>query len=259
MPLLDAGQDRFGLRRLEVGDWSGSELLARIRQAAGGAGAVGAAVPPIDGDGVPDELVAPPTGSQTSPTTTLGRATRLVTSGVVSKTKSVADPALTQEPSTTTTSVPPTTPSTEPPTTTTQPRSSATTSTTTSSSSSTTTTTTEPPTTTPDGRQRRRVVLRAPPPRRRTSRAVGRGTSPAGGSAEPLRDRTARCVPVCAVRPTRRRRPDGAESATVGETTQANRRPPSARPVQPGRPMQPSLRFLVRRVARSRRTPGTRF
>ena len=35
VPLVSADDDRLGLRRLEVGDWSGLQLLKRIRQAAG--------------------------------------------------------------------------------------------------------------------------------------------------------------------------------------------------------------------------------
>ncbi len=119
-------------------------------------------------------------------------------------------------------------------------------------------------------RPRRRARRPPDPPRRdpsaASSRAVPRG--PEGRSKGRGRPRLSADLnqsgpncPLCPVlcgsshSPCR---PHGAESATVGETTQANRRPPSARPVQPGRPMQPSLRFLVRRVARSRRAPGAR-
>jgi biofilm PGA synthesis lipoprotein PgaB len=38
IPLLDPAQDRIGLRRLEVGNWTGHGLLERIDRAAGGAG-----------------------------------------------------------------------------------------------------------------------------------------------------------------------------------------------------------------------------
>ena len=136
VPLLDPAQDRAGLRRLEVGDWSGTDLLGRIRQAAGGAGASAAPAGDlrVEDVEVPTELVAPTEhrpDRATSPTTTLGTAVRL-------------GPVRARPSSTTTTSQPPaTTTSTEP--TTTQPPSSTTTSTMTSS---TTTTTPQPPTTT---------------------------------------------------------------------------------------------------------------
>ncbi|HYH49281.1 MAG TPA: polysaccharide deacetylase family protein [Acidimicrobiia bacterium] len=159
VPLLDSGQDRFGLRRLEVGDWSGRELLGRIRQAAGGPGALGVTNGPSNGgDDLPDELVAPPTDTEvrsgTSATTTtggrvgrLGPTTLAGGSGGRSKTRAGTDPAKLARPVTTTTSERPTTTSTEP-TTAAQPPSTTMTSTTSTSSTSSTTTTTQPPTTT---------------------------------------------------------------------------------------------------------------
>ena len=50
IPLVDAGQDRLGLRRLEVENWSGLELLERIGQSAETSGLP--AVPPVVADGV---------------------------------------------------------------------------------------------------------------------------------------------------------------------------------------------------------------
>jgi peptidoglycan/xylan/chitin deacetylase (PgdA/CDA1 family) len=149
VPLLDAGQDRMGLRRLEVGDWSGAELLDKLRQAAGGAGANGLAEIP-GADEVPTELVAPTTMTRpeqaTNPKATVGsKAERLRPTGPGTASATVAAPMLVREPPTTTTTEPSSTTTTEPSTTTTAPPSSTTTSTTTTSS---TTTTTHPPTTT---------------------------------------------------------------------------------------------------------------
>jgi peptidoglycan/xylan/chitin deacetylase (PgdA/CDA1 family) len=52
VPLVDTAQDRVGLRRLEVGDWSGTKLLGRIERT----------VPPARGGSGPDETppVSPP-------------------------------------------------------------------------------------------------------------------------------------------------------------------------------------------------------
>jgi peptidoglycan/xylan/chitin deacetylase (PgdA/CDA1 family) len=156
VPLLDPALDRTGLRRLEVGDWSGAELLGRIRQAAGSEGGqpppTGApADPPAQPDGTGlDELTAP----ATSPT----RPARIrpLRPGTTSTT--AGRPRFIDEPSTTTTIGPSmTTTSTEPPsTTTTEPPISTTSSTSSPSTTTTTpprptTTTTEPPTTTTTG------------------------------------------------------------------------------------------------------------
>ncbi len=161
VPLLDPGHDRMGLRRLEVGDWSGGELLGRIAAAAGGRPF------PIEASDDPlTELVAPaPVIEERAPATgptpqpdrlrTGRRDTRPrpvpVTSATdgprsvqpSTTTTSGGSPALTTtqitaaEPSTTT---PPTTapPTTAPPTTAT-------------TGPSSTTTTTRPPTSTTTG------------------------------------------------------------------------------------------------------------
>ena len=164
VPLLDPSQDRTGLRRLEVGDWSGADLLGRIRRAAGGG--VGQPQP----TGAPAEPVAPPADAGleelTAPTTSPVRARRInpVRPGTTSTTAgsttagstTAGSPRFTDEPSTTTTSQPSTTTSTEPPsteppsTTTTEPPSSTTTSSSTTSSSTTTTTRPTTTTTRPD-------------------------------------------------------------------------------------------------------------
>ena len=156
VPLLDAGQDRVDLRRLEVGDWSGADLLGRIGQAAGGAGARGASAEPPPAE-LPAELVAPRTQLRpnrgTGPAaSSAGKASRLGPAAPNSPAETVAEPVGGTGPASTTTTEPSTTTTTEPSTTTTattEPPNSTTTSTTTSSS---TTTTTEPPTTTTTSR-----------------------------------------------------------------------------------------------------------
>jgi peptidoglycan/xylan/chitin deacetylase (PgdA/CDA1 family) len=147
VPLLDAGQNRAELRRLEVGDWSGADLLSRIRRAAGDnpPPATTAPVPADDADRL-TELVAPPLegranrpGRTTIPTS--ARAVRLTTPGapeVVPAT--VGGPAVTTKPGAEI-------PEPEAPTTTTAPPPSSTT-TSTTTPSTTTTATTQPPTTT---------------------------------------------------------------------------------------------------------------
>jgi peptidoglycan/xylan/chitin deacetylase (PgdA/CDA1 family) len=143
VPLLDATQDRAGLRRLEVGDWSGADLLARIGQAAGSLGAPGVTADPPAAE-VPAELVAPLTEERrpdrrTGPSTSPGRATRL---GPNAAATTVPEPTRTTatEPSTTTTTEIPATTTTEPPP--------AGTTSTTSTTQPATTTTTDPPSTT---------------------------------------------------------------------------------------------------------------
>jgi peptidoglycan/xylan/chitin deacetylase (PgdA/CDA1 family) len=149
VPLLDPGLDRVGLRRLEVGDWSGAELLARIRRAAGsGVSQPAPTVPPTD-------LVAPPPGDAPveltapapSPETESPVRVRRLRPGTTATT--MAGPRFIEEPSSTTTTGPSTTTtSTEPPTTTTEPPSSTTTTSTSASYTSTTATTQPQPTTT---------------------------------------------------------------------------------------------------------------
>jgi peptidoglycan/xylan/chitin deacetylase (PgdA/CDA1 family) len=150
VPLLDPSLDRTGLPRLEVGDWSGADLLGRIRHAAGSGGRQAPTGAPADPSAAPigagrDELTAP----ATSP----GRRVRIGPASPGTTSTTGGGPALTQELITTTTEPSTTTTSTEPPsTTTTEPSSSTTTSTTSTSTTTTqppsTTTTTEPPATT---------------------------------------------------------------------------------------------------------------
>ena len=165
VPLLDPGLDRTGLRRLEVGDWSGAELLGRIRQAAGSGGAEAPpVVPPLPGD-VPVELTAPASLPE--------RPTRIrsVRPGTTSTT--VGRPTFIDEPSSTTTLAPTTTTSTDPPsTTTTQPPTSSTTATT---SPSTTTTQPQPATTTTTTREPTSTTTRPPDTTTTTDRKPCRG------------------------------------------------------------------------------------
>jgi peptidoglycan/xylan/chitin deacetylase (PgdA/CDA1 family) len=150
VPLLDPGQDRLGLRRLEVEDWTGQELIGRIRQAAGGApvNLEGATADP-SGDEVPSELVAPAPDGRENPAArpAVSQRTAAPTSPKTRRTAppDVAGARLVREPPTTATSEPSTTTTTEASPTTTAPPSSTSTSTTTTSS---TTSTTQPPTTT---------------------------------------------------------------------------------------------------------------
>lgn len=165
VPLLDPGHPRTGLRRLEVEDWSGLDLLGRITAAAG-------ARPVEPPPGPVDELVAPPRLGERPPTTSVmpGRVTSTTpwrasvptaigtASGVTrpSPTTTSTEPAPTTTtepwaasgpPSTTTTGTErptTTTTTTEPRPTTTTTSSSSTTSTTRPSGSSTTTTTDKP-------------------------------------------------------------------------------------------------------------------
>lgn len=145
VPLLDAGQDRVDLRRLEVGDWSGADLLGRIRQAAGGAGAPAVTADPPAAD-APTELVAPPTEHRsnrgTAPAAWFGNGKSGRRGATPDTAARIAGPAPGTEPGSTTTTEPSTTTTTEPATTTTTaPPSSTTTST-------STPTTTQPPSTT---------------------------------------------------------------------------------------------------------------
>jgi peptidoglycan/xylan/chitin deacetylase (PgdA/CDA1 family) len=171
VPLLDPTRDdRAGLRRLEVGDWSGAELLGRIARAAGTRPVgEGAGAPPAEIMAPPTELVAPPliddrpegptqsrdvrparlrpsaprTVAIGGPTTTTGPPAT-VTSDPSSTSGTESPPTTTTEPPTTTTTESPTTTTTEPPptTTTTEPPG---TTTTTRPPGSTTTTSTEKP------------------------------------------------------------------------------------------------------------------
>ncbi|MEW6475548.1 MAG: polysaccharide deacetylase family protein [Actinomycetota bacterium] len=153
VPLLDPTHDRVGLRRLEVEDWSGVELLDRIRQAANGESTGAAApAPPADGGVVPAELVAPPTpptddGAGTSPTTSPGRVGRVGPDGSGKASTTIAGGRPGTKPSTTTTLKPSTTTTSEPSTTTTTEAPGGTT-----TSTATSTTTTQPPTTTTTSR-----------------------------------------------------------------------------------------------------------
>ncbi|MCA1845163.1 MAG: polysaccharide deacetylase family protein, partial [Actinobacteria bacterium] len=164
IPLLDPAQDHTTLRRLEVGDWSGADLLARIAQAAAGSGSTGAG--PGSDHGVDLTLTAPANGAGRDTVSAAasrmqpGRPARLRpavpgdTTSTTGQSGAALEPVTTMsEPSTTTSTEPPsTTTTTEPPattTTTTGPPTTSTTqpptTTTTGPSGSTTTTTTEKP------------------------------------------------------------------------------------------------------------------
>lgn len=183
VPLAAPGDDRLGLRRLEVGDWSGLELLGHVRRAATMAAApdTGAGTPPVDApaavpaappaDG-PGAAEAP--GPVTTGTTVPGPSAGTVPARTPPRTPSAppvgpsrrppvaapppapAGPAPTTSPGTAppppTTAPPPTSPpttvTTRPPTTTTTTTRPPTTTTTTTRPPTTTTTTTAPPTTT---------------------------------------------------------------------------------------------------------------
>ncbi|MGH9178477.1 MAG: polysaccharide deacetylase family protein [Acidimicrobiales bacterium] len=143
VPLAGPDDESLGIRRLEVGNWSGLQLLQRI------AGAVRRSVPPPAPDDVlgapaPDPmapgLLPPPLTTAPPPSTTTtapGRpagttpATAPPSRSTTSRPPSTTTPT-TSAPTTTTTTVPPATTTTRPPTTT----------------PTTTTTTTRPPTTT---------------------------------------------------------------------------------------------------------------
>jgi hypothetical protein len=149
--LLDSGQDRFGLPGIEVGNWSGPDLLARIRDAAGPAAPADPAEP--SDDGLTElELVAPPPPPEPTTTTTFAQP---VQGGRPDGAKPAGKPSRPAKPSVSTTSTAPattsttnapaaTTTSTVPPTT----SSSTTTTTTRWWKRPTTTTTTRPTTTT---------------------------------------------------------------------------------------------------------------
>ena len=151
VPLLEPSHDRHGLRRLEVGDWSGAELLGRIRQAAGGA----SAAPPPAVPGAPAEAPEPPPEAGvyelTAPTITTSpkRPVRINPARPATTSTTVGSPRFVDEPATTTSTGPQFTMPTQPPSsTTTSPSSSTSTSTTAATRPPPTTTTTEPPTTT---------------------------------------------------------------------------------------------------------------
>jgi hypothetical protein len=146
--LLESGQDRFGLPHIEVGNWSGPDLLARMRDAAGPTGTPAPAEPPDDGL-TELELVAPPPPPEPTTTTTL---TQPVQGGRPDGAKPAGKPSRPAKPSVTTTATaPPTTSTTNAPgttTTTTPSTTSTSTTTTTRRPRPTTTTTTGPATTT---------------------------------------------------------------------------------------------------------------
>ena len=104
VPLLDPSLDRTGLRRLEVGDWSGADLLGRIRQAAGG----GSGEP--QPTGAPAEPAGQPSDSRldelTAPATSPVRPRRINPARPGATPTTVGSPRFLEEPSTTTTSEP---------------------------------------------------------------------------------------------------------------------------------------------------------
>lgn len=168
VPLVTAGDDRLGLRRLEVQDWSGTELLGHIGAASGRTGG-----PTVDGRPGPDplpyvvplpdrtwpgpppvitdpDLTIPSVGTvppgRTSPATTAPRTRTTAPPSTVGRvptapTTAAPPPPTTAAPPTTTAPDPTTTTTTRPTTTTTRP----TTTTTTRPPAPTTTTTTAPP------------------------------------------------------------------------------------------------------------------
>lgn len=165
VPLVDVAQDRVGLRRLEVEDWSGQELLERIKRAATPAPAEGGpdSRPDVDTPPVVEELPAipflpelrqdpapiPPESSFQAPTAPVKAAPPKppapAPAPAETTTTTTPSTAPTTGPApTTTTSPPPTTTTTKPAptTTTTRPKTTPTT------KPSTTTTTTRPTTTT---------------------------------------------------------------------------------------------------------------
>ena len=145
IPLADASQDHLGLRRLEVGDWTGPGLLERISRAAGLTGGTGgdgsavtppvvghlpgpdlpavrpppAPVPPETTPGSPPQPLAPLAVPTPAPGAAAALAPTVTTNGPTTST--------TEPPATTTTTEPPTTTTTEPPTTTTEPSTTTTT------------------------------------------------------------------------------------------------------------------------------------
>ena len=149
IPLLDPGQDRTTLRRLEVGDWSGTDLLARLGSAAGSGSTAGAV-----SERSPDlTLTAPANGTgrdgdgavAAAPRSQPGRPSRLRPAAPADTTSTTGQSGRAPGPPvTTTTSEPSTTTSTGPATTSTEPPSTSTT----TQPPSTTTTTGAPPTTT---------------------------------------------------------------------------------------------------------------
>lgn len=173
VPLAGSGDDRLGLRRLEVGDWSGLDLLRRIRQAAGRTpGWASDRQPEPDpspadqGSGSVDEPGEPATAPSTTvpaavnsppgPPSRGPGAPRLPSPRVTPPPAPVPLTGTTSPPTVgpTTTAAPPTPP--PPPVTTTPPSPATTTTpppttTTTAPPPTTTTTTTVPPTTVPRG------------------------------------------------------------------------------------------------------------
>jgi len=149
IPLADASQDHLGLRRLEVGDWTGPGLLERISRAAAmtdGVGGDASAVPPpvVGHRPGPDLPAVRPPPAPVPPETTPGSppqppAPLAVPAPTPGAASAPAPTVTTTGPTTTTTG--PTTTTTEPPATTTEPPATTTT-------TGPTTTTTEPPTTT---------------------------------------------------------------------------------------------------------------
>ena len=173
VPLVDASQDRVGLRRLEVGNWSGVKLLERIERAAKPAGGgsrpddgpsvsppVAEELPPIsflpelthDPAPIPPESTfEEPPVTTTAPTTTPAPADAPVAGAPSAPTVVPTDPSAGVGTTTTT----PTTPTTTPPAT---PPPAATTTT------STATTTTRPPGTTATTKRRPPTTTTRPPP-----------------------------------------------------------------------------------------------
>jgi peptidoglycan/xylan/chitin deacetylase (PgdA/CDA1 family) len=156
VPLLDPAQDRTTLRRLEVGDWTGADLLGRIAHAAGtGTGgqpdeAAAPSTPTTRPDRGPDTStrsgrvlpVLPRSPAPSPSTTTTGPSTTSTEPPTTTTSTELPTTTTTEPPTTTTTTEPPPTTTTEPPptTTTTQPPT-----TTTTRPAGTTTTTTEKP------------------------------------------------------------------------------------------------------------------
>jgi peptidoglycan/xylan/chitin deacetylase (PgdA/CDA1 family) len=143
LPLVDPSQSRVGLRRLSVGDWSGTALLQRIARAAG-SGDDGSPDPVAVSDPVVKTLPPIPFVSELRARTPVeaagpGPAQNAQPAATSSSTTSTTQPATTS--TTAPSPVAPIPPTTRPPT----PSSTTTTTVTTATS---TTTTTRPPTTT---------------------------------------------------------------------------------------------------------------
>lgn len=155
VPLIDPSQSRIGLRRLSIGNWSGTDLLRRIAKVVADSAPAGPLaesdpvtktlppipfVPELEKRPGPSILAAPGTTTTVAPATTTTvlppRTTAPPTTGPSTTTGTSPPTTRTTGPSSTTSTRPPTTATTttRPPTTTTRPP--------------TTTSTTRPPTTT---------------------------------------------------------------------------------------------------------------